>query len=46
MLAGTDGDGVAAIVDDLILAINGSAASDTDNDITAAAVLMMIRSYY
>ena len=34
---GTDGDGVAEIVDDLILAINGSAASDTDNDITAAA---------
>ena len=34
---GTDGDGVAEIVDDLILAINGSAAADTDNDITAAA---------
>jgi len=34
---GTDGDGVAAIVDDLILAINGSSAADTDNDITAAA---------
>ena len=34
---GTDGDGVAAIVDDLILAINGDTAADTDNDITAAA---------
>jgi len=34
---GTDGDGVAAIFDDLILAINGSSAADTDNDITAAA---------
>jgi len=34
---GTDGDDVADIVDDVILAINGATAADTDNDITAAA---------
>jgi hypothetical protein len=34
---GTDADGVAAIVDDLILAINGDTAAATANDITAAA---------
>jgi hypothetical protein len=34
---GTDADGVAQIVDDLILAINGATIADTDNDITAAA---------
>ena len=32
-----DNDGVANLVDDLILALNGDAAADTDNDITAAA---------
>jgi len=34
---GTDGDGVAEIVDDLIAAINGADSADTDLDITAAA---------
>ncbi len=32
-----DNDGVAELVDDLILALNGDTAADTDNDITAAA---------